>query len=354
MSPDVVGERSAVASSSFKGIPVLGVRQDADTSAEADGDFSALRLNEEGRLKVATKPAAFTNTTQNITANGQTVPVDVSRASNITVHIKGGGTAGVGGNFIFEGSVDSTTGTDGTWFGIQAALTNANTVVTSTGVLGLAVNTGHTTAWEASANAYNWVRVRATAFTSGIYVVSVVRGAYATEPVPAIQTHGVSGNVAVTNALLATGAAGLGKAEDAVHASGDVGVMSLGVRNDNAATARSSANGDYDTVSVDANGAQFVRDRPAPTSVVTSVTPTTTSGTLLALNAARRGAALFNNTDRDVFVKLGSTATATTSFTVKLASGDYYEVPASYSGVIDGILASGPVGSGTVLVTEVS
>ena len=340
-------------------MPVLdlilaAIRRDVDSSPVADGQTHALATDEEGRLKVAAKPASLPIVTTNITANGQAASADVSRTSNVTIHVKGGTGGGAGGNFAFEASLDSTNGTDGTWFGIQAALTNANTITGSTGVLALAVGVGHTAAWEASVNAYNWVRVRATAFTSGIYTVMIVRGSYATEPAPAIQTHGVSGNVAVTNALLATGAAGLGKAEDAVHASGDVGVMSLGVRNDNAATARSSANGDYDTVSVDANGAQFVRDRPAPTSVVTSVTPTTTSGTLLALNAARRGAALFNNTDRDVFVLLGSTATATTSFTVKLASGDYYEVPASYSGVIDGILASGPVGSGTVLVTEVS
>lgn len=350
MSPDVVGERSAVASSSFKGIPVLGVRQDADASAEADGDFSALRLSEEGRLKVATKPAAFTNTTQNITANGQTVPVDVSRASNITVHIKGGGTAGVGGNFIFEGSVDSTTGTDGTWFGIQAALTNANTVVTSTGVLGLAVNTGHTTAWEASVNAYNWVRVRATAFTSGIYVVSVVRGAYATEPVPAIQTHGVSGNVAVTNALLATGAAGLGKAEDAVHASGDVGVMSLGVRNDNAATAPTSANGDYGQISTGDRGEVFTRERPAVASASTSVAASASNVTLLAANASRRGATIYNDSTVALHLKLGATA-STSSFTIKLAADGYYEVPAFYAGIIDGIWASA---TGNARVTEIS
>lgn len=50
-----------------------------------------------------------------------------------------------------------------------------------------------------------------------------------------------------------TGAANLGKAEDAVHASGDVGVMSLAVRRD-ANTTFVSADGDYSPLAVDSAG----------------------------------------------------------------------------------------------------
>ena len=50
-----------------------------------------------------------------------------------------------------------------------------------------------------------------------------------------------------------TGAADLGKAEDAVHASGDLGVMALVVRKD-AATGLSNTDGDYTPLQVDANG----------------------------------------------------------------------------------------------------
>lgn len=55
-----------------------------------------------------------------------------------------------------------------------------------------------------------------------------------------------------------TGAANLGKAEDAVHASGDVGVMMLGVRNDDSATGISGTTGDYSPISVDNAGRVFV------------------------------------------------------------------------------------------------
>lgn len=190
---------------------LAGTRRDADTTPAADGGTHSLYTNEDGRLKVAAKPGAFPVTTQNITSNGQTVPVSTATASNITIHIKGGGTAGAGGNFTFEGSVDSTNGTDGTWFGIQAVRTNANTIETATGVIALAINTGNAYAWEASVNAYQWVRVRATAFTSGIYVVTVIRGSYATEPIPAAQITGtqpVSGSVTVSGTATTTPATG--------------------------------------------------------------------------------------------------------------------------------------------------
>lgn len=60
-------------------------------------------------------------------------------------------------------------------------------------------------------------------------------------------------NVAVTSVVPGTGATNLGKAEDAAHASGDVGVMALVVRND-ANTSLVSADGDYAPLQVDANG----------------------------------------------------------------------------------------------------
>lgn len=347
LTPDVVATRDTVAGASFKGLPIFAVRKDDDGLPEAEGDFAALQMNEEGRLKVATKPAVYPVVTQNVTGNSQNVPVDTSRASNATVHIKGGAVAGAGGNFTFQGSLDSTDGTDGTWFTIQAVRTDANTVATTTGVLALAINTGATYAWELSVNAYQWMRVRSTAFTSGQYVVTIVRGTYATEPIPAIQNHGISGTVGTSMAASATGSPA--KAEDAVHASGDVGVFALAVRNDNAALAPASGNGDYSQFSVDANGVMFVRDRPALTPAVTRVTSVATSTTLLAANAARRLATIFNESTSVLYIKFGATASAT-SYTVQVPAGGYYEVPGFYSGIIDGVWSTA---NGAAQITEV-
>ena len=70
------------------------------------------------------------------------------------------------------------------------------------------------------------------------------------------------GDVDVASVVPGTGATNLGKAEDAVHSSGDVGVMSLAVRND-AGTAL-AADGDYIPVMVNGVGSVYV----ANTSVV--------------------------------------------------------------------------------------
>jgi len=73
-----------------------------------------------------------------------------------------------------------------------------------------------------------------------------------------------------------TGATNLGKAEDAAHTSGDVGVMLLGVRNDSASTSFSGTNGDYTPIATDSNGRLFIN----AISSIFSVTPGTSATAL--------------------------------------------------------------------------
>lgn len=183
-------------SSGHSGIPVFGVRYSTDAvTTDADGDYTLLTIDEEGRLKVATKPASFDLVTSAITANAQTAFCDVRRASNVQMHMVA--TTLVGHNATFEGSIDSTTGTDGNWFAIQVLRSNANTIELTTGVLAATPAYG----WEASVNGLSFVRVRATAHTSGTATWKFQRGSYATEPIPAAQISGtqpVSGTVTAT------------------------------------------------------------------------------------------------------------------------------------------------------------
>lgn len=180
-----------------KGLPLLAMRQIADTtSTDNDGDYTLIKIDEEGRVKVATKPASFALISGNITANAQTVFCDVSRASNVMISMVTASLAGH--NVTFEGSIDSTNGTDGNWFGIQVVRSNANTIETTSGVL--AATPAY--AWEASVNGLSFIRVRATAHTSGTATWKFQRGSYATEPIPAAQISGtqpISGTVTVTN-----------------------------------------------------------------------------------------------------------------------------------------------------------
>ncbi|MCA1572426.1 MAG: hypothetical protein LC798_19420 [Chloroflexi bacterium] len=89
----------------------------------------------------------------------------------------------------------------------------------------------------------------------------------------------------------------------------------------------------------------------AATPTQTSVAASVTNVTVLASNANRLGVTVFNDSATGVlFLKLGATA-STTSFTVKMAVGSYYEVPFGYTGIIDGLW---DVASGNARVTELA
>lgn len=198
-----VAEDSAHVSGDF-GLPMFGIRQAADTvSTSADGDYTLWKFDEEGRGKVATKPASFAIVTSAITASAQTAFCDVSRASNVMIAMVA--TTLVGHNSTFEGSIDSTNGTDGAWFAIQVVRTNANTIELTTGVL--AATPAY--AWEASVNGLSFIRVRATAHTSGTATWKFQRGSYATEPVPAAQVTATQ-PVSFTQPALVAGTARVG------------------------------------------------------------------------------------------------------------------------------------------------
>jgi len=83
---------------------------------------------------------------------------------------------------------------------------------------------------------------------------------------------------------------------------------------------------------------------------VTSVAGSASSVQLLASNPYRLGAAIYNDSSADLYLKLGTTA-STSSFTVKMAANSYYEVPFSYTGEIDGIWSSA---TGNARITEIS
>jgi hypothetical protein len=181
---------------------VLAKRRDSDTTLVADGDLNCLNMDEEGRLKVASKPASYAATTGNVVNAASTVAINTERFSNLMAHCAG---VFAGVNCTFEGSLNSTNGVDGNWFGVQAVRSNANTVETATGVLGAAP----AYAWELSVNALRWFRIRSTAWTSGAQVWTLIPGTYATEPVPAAQVSATQ-PVSFTQPALVAGTAAIG------------------------------------------------------------------------------------------------------------------------------------------------
>lgn len=79
----------------------------------------------------------------------------------------------------------------------------------------------------------------------------------------ALATQPVSGTVTANLGTGGTAATSLGKAEDAVAASGDTGVPIFGIRRDGPTlTSQASAGGDYGEIATDDGGVLWVRNRP--------------------------------------------------------------------------------------------
>lgn len=85
----------------------------------------------------------------------------------------------------------------------------------------------------------------------------------------------------------------------------------------------------------------------------TQVADTTSDGVILAANANRRGATIFNDSSATLFLGLGTTAVTATNYSVKLLSGAYYEVPYNFTGQVRGLWATDP-NDGAARVTELT
>lgn len=94
----------------------------------------------------------------------------------------------------------------------------------------------------------------------------------------------------------------------------------------------------------------------ATTGTITSVNDAATSTTILAANANRKGATVFNDSTAVLYLALADTTASATAYTVQIPAGGYYELPTTeggvYTGKIVGIWASDA--SGAVRVTEMT
>ena len=76
----------------------------------------------------------------------------------------------------------------------------------------------------------------------------------------------------------------------------------------------------------------------------------TSYGTIATASTGRLGCTIFNSGPGTLHVILGTATASTSVFTARLSSGDYYEVPFNYTGLIGGIFAT----AGTAEVTQLS
>ena len=104
-------------------------------------------------------------------------------------------------------------------------------------------------------------------------------------------------------------------------------------------------------VTLQADVADGLRPPNATTGGTGPTTFTSTSyGTIMTQSTARLGGQIFNEGAGNLHITLGTGTTSTSSYTVRLSSGDYYEIPSNYTGLVGGIFAT----AGTARVTEVS
>lgn len=92
------------------------------------------------------------------------------------------------------------------------------------------------------------------------------------------------------------------------------------------------------------------------TATVSSVNGSASAVTLVTANSRRKALYVYNDSTAALYLKLG-TAASTTSFTVKIETGGFYELPTMdapnshiYEGVVTGIWASA---TGAARITEV-
>lgn len=199
---------------------------------------------------------------------------------------------GTGGAVALQGSNDNST-----WNTITVLSTSQNTGTS----LSTTVNT--VGAFEAH-HSFRFIRLAVSTTGSGGNFQAVMNIKASAFPKNVVGNVSISASTSITPGVAATN---LGKAEDAVAASGDTGVFALAVRNDGTA-AVTSATGDYSQISVDAQGNQIISPYAAPTNLTRGVSAaiTTTSSTQVI---AAAGAGIRNNiTSLQV---LNSSATAT-------------------------------------------
>lgn len=189
------------------------------------------------------------------------------------------------GTVYFEGSLDSTNGTDGSW----VALNGRQSGIVNT-VLGFSA-TSTNGVWRGNTSGMKWMRLRSVGGFTGT---------------PAVLWRISDGEGATfLNASIPAGSNMIGS----------------------------------------------VKPAPAATSAITAPSVSASSFTVLASNTARLGATIFNDGSVIVYVAFASTA-STTSYTVQVPPGGYYEVPGGnsiYTGIITGIASTA---TGNLRVTE--
>lgn len=142
------------------------------------------RGTEEGSLKKRLWYTVFmANKLGTLTAVGNTAWSSLGDNNLAVIFLSG---TFSGANIAFEVSPDSTDGSNGTWYPVNAAAVGSNTVSTTTGAISAPA------AFEAMVAGAKVVRVRLTAITSGSVGVNLATTRADFDPSPVVPSHSVT------------------------------------------------------------------------------------------------------------------------------------------------------------------
>lgn len=102
-------------------------------------------------------------------------------------------------------------------------------------------------------------------------------------------------------------------------------------------------------VSAVQNGTFTTKELRSSTGAQTIVASSASDVTILASNANRLGATIFNDGTAVLYLLLANATSSATVYTAQIGGNGYYEVPFNYTGIIKGIWASA---TGNARVTE--
>lgn len=118
------------------------------------------------------------------------------------------------------------------------------------------------------------------------------------------------------------------------------------------ATPPTYTDGDATTLQTDVNGNTKVREAATSSATRSNVTAATSDTQVLAANTSRTGVLVFNDSTATMYLAYGDTAASTTSYSVQLDAGAYWEMPQPvYTGALRAIWDAA---DGAARVTELA
>lgn len=203
----------------------------------------------------------------------------------------------------------------------------------------------------------------ALSVTGGGTETSALRVTIANNSTGVLSVDDNNSSLTVDGTIIATAGGGFPPTVTSDDAAGTVGIHVLGSDGTNAQIIATNSSGhviitDGDnvitvdgTVTANAGTGTFNTKQVRSSSPSQSTVASSASNvTILASNANRLGATIYNDSSAILYLKLGSTA-STTSFTIKMQAESYYEVPFNYTGIIEGLWASA---TGNARITELT